>query len=84
MEFKTQATSGQIAEARKLLELKWNQEGACASCGWHALLGEHDVEDLDIVEAIDGDGVLKLKCLSKNDEDQWNHRSIKICIRPNA
>lgn len=39
------ATPEQITEARKTLEAKWNQEGDCASCGWHALLSEHAVED---------------------------------------
>lgn len=75
-------TATQITEARKLLESKWDQEGECASCGWHALLGEHDVEDYDIAEALDGDGFLRLGCLSKNDEDCGSHRGVKIYIRP--
>ena len=64
---------------------KWtfNQEGDCASCGWHALLGEHAVEDGDIADALDGDGILRLGCLSKNDEDRGSHRGVKIYIRPN-
>ena len=76
-------TPEQITEARKTLEAKWNQEGDCASCGWHALLGEHAVEDGDIADALDGDGILRLGCLSKNDEDRGSHRGVKIYIRPN-
>ena len=78
------ATPEQITEARKTLEAKWDDEGQCGSCGWHALLYEHDVEDCDIAEALDGDGILRLGCRSKDDEDSWNHRGVKICIRPNA
>jgi len=78
------ATPEQITEARKTLEAKWGQEGECASCRWHALLYEHDVEDYEIAEALDGDGILRLGCRSKDDEDRWNHRGVKICIRPDT
>lgn len=78
------ATPEQIQESRKLLEAQWDSEGECGSCGWHALLYEHDVEDCDIAEALDGDGILRLGCRSKDDEDRWSHRGVKICIRPNT
>ena len=77
------ATPEQITEARKTLEAKWDDEGQCGSCGWHALLYEHDVEDCDIAEALDDDGILRLGCLSKNDEDRGSHRGVKIYIRSN-
>lgn len=75
------ATNDQIQEARKILESKWDSEGDCSSCGWHALLGEYDIEDSDIADCLNNaNGILYLGCLSE-DEDNWGHRGTKICIR---
>lgn len=75
------ADSNQIKESRRVLEQKWDAEGGCPSCGWHALLSEHDVEDDDISQALDGDGRLYLYCQSKDDEDSFSHRKIVINIK---
>lgn len=78
------ATKQQIDGARSMLAAKWDSEGACGSCGWHGLLSEHDVDDCDIADALDGDGILRLGCVTKNDEERWGHRGVKICIKTNA
>ena len=75
------ATTEQIKEARTLLESKWDSEGICGSCGWHALLYEHNVSDDEIEEALDNDGGwLFLTCVSKDDDDSYSHRGIEIMI----
>lgn len=56
------ATQEQIGAARRRLEAKWDDEGSCGSCGWHALLYEHSVDDSDIAEALDNEGGLLLGC----------------------
>jgi|GEM_PF-4740041 len=72
------ATQQQIDEARKRLEAKFWTEGACASCGWHALLYEHDVTDEDIADALDNEGgVLLLYCQG---DDSDGHRGARIRI----
>lgn len=79
------ATQEQINDARELLKQKWDSEGQCGSCGWHAALYEHDVEDYEIAEALDGDGEIHLTC--QNDdvgEERFNHRGVKIVLRPNT
>ena len=68
-----------IELARKTLEAKWDSEGECASCGWHAALWEHSVDDWEIEEALNNGGILELSCIS-DDEDSWSHRGIKIEI----
>ena len=67
-----------IKLGREELESKWSDEGCCNSCGWHAALYEHGVEDWEIIEAVQGDGVLKLGCASKDDEDTDTHRGVKV------
>lgn len=42
----------EVQKARKILEDKWMAEGQCGSCGYHAMLGEHDVCDEDIEHAL--------------------------------
>jgi len=68
-----------IAESRLILEKKWDAEGDCASCGWHACLYEHEVTDDDIKDALIGDGFIRLGCLNKDDDGSL-HRGIKIYI----
>ena len=67
-----------VAKAHLLLEQKWGAEGDCASCGWHAALGEHDVDDDDIIHALQNGGILTLACLSKDDDTRDSHRGISI------
>lgn len=70
----------EIEKARILLESKWDSEGGCNSCGYHACLYEHQVDDLDIWEAIHyEDGILHLPCYSDK-EDSDMHRGININI----
>lgn len=70
-----------IAEARARLEAKWDAEGDCGSCGWHAALYEHNVEDSEIAEALEKNGgILELSCVSKDDDDSASHRGVKINI----
>lgn len=72
----------EISNGWQVLRKKWGQEGACRSCGWHAFLSEHEVEDIDIKEAVESDGILYLECLSKDDEEhRHSHRGIKINLR---
>lgn len=78
------ATSGdapadaQVAAARAVLEQKWDAEGACASCGWHAALGEYHVDADDIRDALQHGGKLILQCISKDDETRDSHRGVSI------
>lgn len=73
--------NNRVAEARKILEQKWDLDGDCGSCGWHAALYEHDVSDADIEWALESNkGVLELSCVSKDDEDCCTHRGVKIDI----
>lgn len=70
-----------VKEARKILEDKWDSEGECGSCGWHGALWEHDVLDYEIEDALkNNDGILELYCVSKDDDENWSHRGIKIDI----
>lgn len=74
-------TPEEITEARKTLEARWDDEGDCGSCGWHACLYEHNVTDLQIVKALETEGgILTLGCLNQDDKDSWNHRGVSICI----
>jgi len=62
-------------EAEYHLKKHWDTSGACASCGWHALLSEYDLEsDLEVNL---GQKRLHLPCLSKN-EDGSSHRGVII------
>lgn len=65
-----------IEEAIELVRRKWNDQGACASCGWHAALEEYG----DLRQAIDIDEArhrVELSCLS-DDEDAYSHRGVRI------
>lgn len=69
-----------IKAARAELERKWDAEGECGSCGWHAALYEHDVEDWELVFAIEHGGRLELGCLSKDDDQASRHRGVVIIL----
>ena len=74
-------TELEISVAHLRLVQRWNSEGQCNSCGWHALLYEHDVTDADIAEALEhNNGVLHLNCVSKDADDPWSHRGVSINI----
>jgi hypothetical protein len=73
----TDTSAEDVAKARSRLIEQWDELGACRSCGWHALLSEHDVSDSDIADALKGGGILKLSCLSK-DQDGSDHKGISI------
>lgn len=71
------------AAARAVLESKWDADGDCRSCGWHAALYEHEVDDSDILDALQNrNGILELSCVSKDADDPTSHRGIKIDIKP--
>ena len=75
------ATKEQIARGHEILKQKWDSEGSCDSCGWHACLYEHYVDDADIIDAIDNnEGVLMLSCKNYEDGDPVGHRGVKINI----
>lgn len=69
-----------VKQAKLILESKWDSEGACDSCGYHACLYEYHLNDLDIWEALYyEDGLLHLPCYS-DDEDSDSHRGVNIKI----
>lgn len=75
------ATKQQIEAAKDILSKSWENSGACASCGWHALLTEHEIDDEIIEEALDDyNGILKLTCQSKDCEgdERHYHRGVEI------
>lgn len=74
-------TQEEIDAARQILADKWSDEGECQSCGWHAALYEHDVEDWEIVYALqENNGLLELCCISRDYENTHDHRGVKIKI----
>lgn len=73
--------AAQLEAVWKSLERSWSDHGQCASCGWHSLLAEHNVSGADLAEALEGDGILRLPCLSKDDEDSSSHRGVEINLR---
>lgn len=73
-------TPEQIARARAELERRWDAEGDCGSCGWHAALYEHDVDDEDLAEAIQDGGRLELGCRNHEFEDPVGHRGVVIVL----
>lgn len=73
------ANQEQIEAAWQALRERWEDQGACGSCGWHAALYEHGVDDAEISEALDTGGVLELPCLSDN-EDPSLHRGVRVDI----
>jgi hypothetical protein len=72
-----------VGRIREYLKEAWDDQGDCASCGWHAMLYEHYLEDEDILNSIGRDGVLRIPCVSKNDDDPGSHRGIIIHL-PNS
>ena len=69
-----------LEEAKAKLAAKWDGEGQCSSCGWHATIGEHEIDDEDILSAINTNrGVLKLSCVNKNGYEGC--RGIKIDLK---
>ena len=80
------AAPADVSRAHLLLEQKWDAEGACTSCGWHAALYEHGVDDDDIADALLNGGILTLACISKDDETCDSHRgtSINLAAQPAA
>lgn len=68
-----------IETAKSILEYKWDREGGCNSCGYHACLYEHRVDDMDIRDALMYNGILHLPCYS-DDENSDRHRGINIRI----
>jgi hypothetical protein len=67
-----------IAQAIKLIEDNWNNIGMCSSCGYHASLHEHGIQDYEIENALKDDGVLELLC--QNEDGGSDHRMIKIYL----
>lgn len=66
-----------IDEAMDLIRRRWDAEGACQSCGWHAALDEYG----DLRDAFDINRHkrrLELSCLSKDTDDAWSHRGVRI------
>lgn len=76
------STPEQVIAARKRLEQKWDSQGCCRSCGWHASLYEHDFADTDIQRALEGDGRLELTCVNKgmDPEEREGHRGVCVFI----
>lgn len=68
-----------IETAKSILESKWDREGGCNSCGYHACLYEHRVDDMDIRDALAYNGILHLPCYS-DDIDSDRHRGVNIRI----
>lgn len=69
-----------IAKARAELERRWDKEGECGSCGWHAALYEHCVDDDDLAEAIENGGRLELGCRNHEYGDPVGHRGVVIIL----
>ena len=75
------ATPEQIAAARATLEARWDSEGDCGSCGWHAALYEHRVSDVMLAGALDNEnGLLRLACQSDDRDDADMHRGVRIRV----
>lgn len=73
-------TSEQVKKAYQLLVDRWSEQGYCTSCGWHALLEEHEVEAVDVAAALETtDQVLHLGCASP-DEDAYYHRGVFVSL----
>lgn len=63
-----------IDEAITLVRSKWDEQGACQSCGWHAALYEYGPleESIDIME-----NRVEMSCLNENWEG-YSHRGVRI------
>jgi hypothetical protein len=77
---KEQITPEVIANARAELERRWDAEGECGSCGWHAALYEHHVDDDDLADALRHGGRLKLGCRNHEYGDPVGHRGVVIVL----
>lgn len=74
-------TIDEVENAHLVLKQKWDSEGECGSCGWHSLLYEHRVHNLDIIHALQyNDGLLHLPC-NGDAEDSDMHRGINIQLK---
>lgn len=73
-------TKSQIDAARADLVSRWDSEGYCGSCGWHAALYEHHVDDDDIAEAMENGGRLELGCQNYEYGDPVDHRGVIIVL----
>ena len=73
-------TDKAIDSARAELERRWDAEGECKSCGWHAALYEHRVTDDDLAEAMANDGRLELGCRNHEYGDPVGHRGVIIIL----
>jgi hypothetical protein len=63
-------------EAIEIVKKEWENQGSCASCGWHALLYEYDLEfDIDINEKKKR---IELPCHTDDDENRIDHRGVRI------
>jgi hypothetical protein len=66
-----------LEDAIALTKATWDSHGQCDSCGWHAALYEYG--DLESEITIDEEGqFIRLRCLSKDSEDRWMHRGVRI------
>lgn len=76
-------TDEQIAAAKAVIEKSWDDSGACRSCGWHGAMYEHQIEDWEIVWALEKNaGILDLGCVAKDREGSDSHRGVRINLRP--
>jgi hypothetical protein len=62
--------------ARQRIEENWDDIGACRSCGFHALLREHNLDDYEIENALNTDGMIELLC--QNEDGGSDHRGIRF------
>lgn len=73
-------TDEQVAKAFVELERRWDGEGQCESCGWHAALYEHRVTYDDVAEALRHGGRLHLGCRNHEHGDPHDHRGVVITL----
>lgn len=67
-------TPDEISAAFDRLESRWDEQGGCRTCGFHAQLAEHDVDETDILWAMNHcDGQLRLSCQAIGDNEAWPH-----------
>jgi hypothetical protein len=65
-----------IEKAIHIVKEKWDAQGECASCGWHAALEEYG----DLSEAIyidEANKRIELSCLG-DDENSSSHKGVRI------
>jgi hypothetical protein len=62
-------------ETLVLLEKAWAKQGECHSCGWWPAF--YEIAD-DLWE--DSPGIFTAPCISKDDNDSWDHRGHRICL----